>query len=546
MTWQTETFTNSLPFPPFSSHQDVGGFGAVKIDPDPNWPYSLIAITPGTAQNPAYSQAYFENDYQFLTRNFEWYFDPVSRVMYLYLCANPDSIGAVVTVPRLQQLLVVDRAAYLSFEGIDFAYAHMPLPTHSGGTKPGYASVQCGTQWIESGQWSDNYNLLRPAVQLVGAYACTLLSCKIAHASGSGLAIETWRNNFGTTGTFIESHFNLVDQCEVFDTGGHGVWIGDEVGQFDNWTTSMNSNKAEPSEYNAIRQSWVHDYGYTYHDAAGIYIAHTRGTQVTDCQVSNGGWTGISIGGFQTHRVDPLTQPSACATFRPPTNMLLTIARNEINSVCRRLADGGGIYMFGSAGDANGTCPSWLDANWVHDITQFPFHSYNGQLRGLYWESGSDGWLVTRNYVANTQYLFVFNGSTDRDATGPSTTAPFGTPTWPVPWKAVCNDQQLTWTWPAHVWPTSLADANRWLSPAGCGSPFQCSCSGPYAGFPCQQGHRGMPASGNVLLTGGPDAVALQTMSDAGPDMKSTWFPQTGERIYQNAPGCEPFDDLWQ
>ncbi len=55
----------------------------------------------------------------------------------------------------------------------------------------------------------------------------------------------------------------------------------------------------------------------------------------------------------------------------------------------------------------------------------------------------------------------------------------------------------------------------------------------------------GMPDAGNLILTGGPDTVALQTMIDAGPDLRDTWFPQSGERVYQNPPNCFPAFDLW-
>lgn len=321
-----------------SGNHDLGGFGVLHME----GPQDLIEVRGSATPSEPHTVAYFENDYAFLDRVFEWYYDQSSHSVCIVLCQHPDLTNLKITIPVLEQLLVVDRASHLSFEGLDFAYAHMPLPRQADGVTPGYATFQSGNQWLNgSWGWSNHSTLLKPAVVLAGAESCSLIGCRIAHVSGTGLAVHTWR---GAPGYYIESHDNYIERCEVFDTGGHGVWIGDELADIDDWTSiGASPTKSEPSANNRMIHSWVHDYGTMYRDAVGVYIAHTIGTEVSDCRISNGGWSGMSIGGFQSHTWNQQTQPSSCAPHngqRPYSNLGLDIVRNEVHTVCTHLADG--------------------------------------------------------------------------------------------------------------------------------------------------------------------------------------------------------------
>lgn len=144
--------------------------------------------------------------------------------------------------------------------------------------------------------------------------------------------------------------------------------------------------------------------------------------------------------------------------------------------------------------------------------------------------------------MRETQYLFVFNGLTERQAVAPAaaTTSTFGAATWPIAWEAVCaGSGGLGWFWPAQQWPTSDGLANRWQIPSLC-EPTHTSCVCPntqFNGWPCDQGHTALPMAGNKRV-GFADAVAVHTANNAGPDQLSAWFPGVGERIYQNPPSC--------
>lgn len=200
--------------------------------------------------------------------------------------------------------------------------------------------------------------------------------------------------------------------------------------------------------------------------------------------------------------------------------------------------------MFGSADNPAESNPSILDSNFIHDIRQYAVHAYDGQLRGLYWDMGADGWVVTRNYVRHTQYLFVFNGLTGRHETAPAPAVPgtFGNATWPVAWEATCaGSGGLGWHWPAQTWVSTDEYANRWQIPTECASNMiDCVCPNTqFNGWPCDQGYRAMPLSGNKRVTFA-DGVAVQTANNAGPEaiLFTTWFPSSGERIYQHPPAC--------
>lgn len=508
-------------------------------------------VLPG---NP--TQAYFENSLAFLNRRYEWFFDRTTRYLYIALCAQPGTESVRVTVPVSHKLLIVDRAANLSFSGLDWAYSYMPFPTLADGVTPGYTSLQGGQQWVNGGGWSEWPNVLEGAVELRGAYACLFSDCRFGHMGGSGVVISTWRQNFGPIGTFIESHYNALERCEVFDVGGHGVLIGDELAAYDTWDTMGYSNKTEPSVYNSLVQSSVHDFGMTYKDGAGIYIAHTQGTQVTDCEIASGAWTGMSIGATTRQSWVPPAPNPPCApgAYRAPSNDGLYIARNNIHNTGNRLNDGGGIYMYGSS---NGVGPagnySWLDANYVHDVRHNPYLPY-GSLYGISWDTGSSGWQLSRNYVANCQNLFGMpTGGATAQATPPShiNAGQFGQYMYPVDWLTILDcDSPIAHTpvvIPGIQWLGSWGEANRWLDPALCATAA--SCTGEYAGWEQSGGFTGMPAANNIHLPASLmvlDAVAMQTVQQAGPD-NPLWFPGEGERIYE-IPVCprssDPYWDM--
>jgi hypothetical protein len=243
--WPTPGLTSSSPF----HKMNLGALGPFWWDgwqPNPPATFSMRHVEvsgednddpnePGGArEKPA--QAVLTNAPEFLDDHKEWWFDQETGYLYLKLnCGNPDTEGAQVVVPLAEQLLVLDQAAHLLFVDLSFAHTHQPMPLQRDGVTPGYSTVQSGLQWSSEPQFRtfERNNIVKPAVEMLGAFNCTLQRLRVAHTGGGGIVVGTLAYRETDDGdddpeVYIESHNCMVRTCEVFDIAGHGVYVGDE------------------------------------------------------------------------------------------------------------------------------------------------------------------------------------------------------------------------------------------------------------------------------------------------------------------------------
>lgn len=571
------------------AEQDLGALGCFYYENwDPNqWrpdeqckrPYLQIVgeldVTtplPNLPHRNTPAQLFLSNDLAFLDADKEWYFDAQNHELWLKLCANPDQSGTTVTVPVAQKLLFLDRAQNLTFDGLSWAFTHQPFPLMVDGVSPGYSSIQAGQVWLDS-SWPYWNNIVDAAITMIGTQSCTLSRCRIAHTGGSGVIIGT-AQGFTLPSNYTESNYCRLSICEVFDIGAHGVYVGDERGVDDHtWAApSQSSSAPDPSNGITIEYSKIQNYGVVYRDSVGIYAGHTRDLAIRDNEISYGNYDGISIGTHQAHHLNLTIPASICGENILYTNAQngegTTIARNNIHHVMLKLTDGGGIYMSGSHLTSSVTgAPSQLLSNYVHDIVLNPFINItysDTQCRGLYWESGSDGWLVQSNYTEHCQAPYHFNVGTDANnqcahvpsiwgcnGTSSPTSPPvhqWWAPAWPTTWL-LCSTQTILV--PGQTWGIGVT-SNIWLDPFLLTGPYDTYAHCVGYGYPtsldlAQFG--GMWAltwpysASNFLVISQDDPVQGQRIKDiitsAGPDDDILgWFSPTPPRQVHRTPIC--------
>ena len=562
-------WTNTMSWSPAPNHvQELGCFGVFDFE-DPvtqssGYARRFLQVSgedfPTPNQNEFYwpTQVYLENHFDFLDAKREWYCDDEYFWIVTPCEESPALQSPGVILPVANQLLILEGASYITFKGLDFAYSNMPFPEMGEMRDPpsppegylGYATVQSGWQWIDEVQPWHLYNALPGAVELRGAEFCKFQECRIGHVGGSGVTMGT-RFVDASPDQYHESNYNQVEHCEIFDVGGHGVYIGDNRTQQPNgWQASPNANYPDPHKGNTVTESYIHHYGVIYKDGAGVFFAHTDGTVIADCYIWLGNWTGIAVGGLLRHKYSgvtpiPTAPESDCCGFTgtgsiywPQTNQNAIVQRNHVKSACLRLNDGAGIYSMGANDN------SLLDANYVEEINHSPYKNFIHVVAGIYFDGGSEGWTVTNNYVRDAQYPFWFGAG--KGATTIPNTCAWGAASWPVAWMPTCGPVTDNFLgWPGLTWSTSAP--NWWREPANGNAGYKSvvACKGypgmtdttasPPMYFPL---YNGSNSGQNFTIdndgAGGSGAIA----SAAGPANFSTWFPGTGERIFETDP-CE-------
>ncbi|MFN0133593.1 MAG: right-handed parallel beta-helix repeat-containing protein [Phycisphaerales bacterium] len=500
------------------------------------------------------SQVILSNDLAFLNQDNEWYFDKTQNRLWLKVCSGTSPNNLTVVAPVATQLVVLDGAQDLDFFEISFAHTFQPLPLQAGSDIEGYTTVQGGRQWHDADYIATNRynNVVAAAIEMRGAQRCHLRRSPVAHTGGSGVVVTTKiRTNVDPT-EFIESNGCRVSSCEIFDIGAHGVFIGDELAVFDAVWAAQQTNGTDPSCDNLVLGNRIEGYGVTFRDSVGVFLGHGRDTQITDNEISYGNWSGMSLGTFQRQRV--ATPPtSECGTVPAWSQNTdgSQVFRNNIHHVMLRLIDGGGIYVQGSH-VASSVAPSRLSSNYIHDLVLNPYWNFNhDNIVGFYFDGGSSGWYMVRNYTERVQTMFKFGYSyrlvgsscddlpTIRACTyNPQTmqyyaaTPVFGRSAYPVAWSDSCVTSGTMYNFEGLLWSGASADVNKWYNPS----------TGSYRPYTASYGATGMPAASNSVLTSALPSNQEPILS-AGPDDLTIFYPTTVRRIHR-VPFCgNPADE---
>jgi hypothetical protein len=532
-----------------SGPMDLGALGVYKHeDPDTHHLREIhvlgheevMAWTP--PRPDLATQVYLEGARAFLDAPEEWHYDPGDRTLRLALCGG-QQVPEDIMVPVLDRLLVLLETSNIEFHGLDWAYTRFELPTQADRTTPGYSPMHAGHQWIE-GAASEQESLLPGAIQLLGARECFFYACRIGHTGASGITVEmSLQESWG------ESHDNVFWRCEVLDTGGHGIVIGDQRAEISDWNDPPSPIASVPLRGNKVIESLVWEYGLIYKDAAGINVMNTRDTVLYRNQIGHGtgwfegnqgggNWSGIRVGNVR--RSAHATAP--CNEHWHTTEGTI-IERNRIVRACMGLLDCGGIYISGS----HPGMEIW--GNYIVSMQPNPQANLEPgtrmEVNGIRWDRGAEQTFVGRNLVQNVHVLFHFDTQAEDPGEGPPETGtPFGKPTSPVSWCQACpgTPPPPYYCWWGQLWTGQDPEhRNRWLYPSDPNHSYWKR----FHPFERAFGHGLLPMGAsnppNVIIPGTHnDPIALAIIAEAGPADFELWFPSSGERIYRLPRACDP------
>lgn len=177
------------------------------------------------------------------------------------------------------------------------------------------------------------------------------------------------------------SHNIDIHGCEFSGIGGNPIYIKGENLTREDWVTTYPNelqgiaNRISENIIHDInvRGCHIHDYGKVYYNACGIVLRYAYNCEISDNEIHDGVYTGISVGWVWGYT------PSATNHIKIENNHIYDLGKEL-------LSDMGGIYTLGQQ---EGTV---IRGNRIHDIKMFIYGGW-----GIYLDEGSSDILVERN-----------------------------------------------------------------------------------------------------------------------------------------------------
>jgi hypothetical protein len=348
----------------FWANDYLADYGAY-LEPSP--PYDETGATDGTIRY------YIENVFEGLDAPGEWYVDPVAGKLYYYPLAGQAITNVTFVVPMVNQLIQINNASNLRFDGLTFCDTDWILPP---GGQPG----------VQEAIFVATTN----AILISGATNVVFANCRVMRTGGAyGIQIQ-----YGAT-------CDSVVNTEFVANAGGGVMIGGTPGLAD--PTSENSHHSYVSD-NRAALNYIHDNNAVWREAVGILALRNGYNRIAGNTISNTTYDGIAAGWFDT---DPQAEGHN------------QIAWNTITDFGTLLYDLAGIYLVGSQpgttvmGNQISGC-LWT-SNHIHRAgVNYPpdgtsqWTNPGGPMAGIYTDDTSKEELIDGNIVYNVnQGLFV-------------------------------------------------------------------------------------------------------------------------------------------
>ncbi len=310
--------------------------------------------------NPRY---FLENAIEFLDADFEWFFDANKNQLLLKLPENQNPENLKIVVPVSTGLLQLrgtenNPLKNIHFEGIAFENCAWNIPEN------GY----CGVQACHFDPRPDTtgWAVVPAAVYAEWTENTTLNNCSFQNLGGSGLWFSTACKNCS------------VENSIFVDISGNGIMIGEGQDRLVDgkpwWQVAPN----QVALGNKIENCTVKNCGTQFYGAVGVWCGLTAETVISNNEISDLPYSGISIGWMWS----PV--PTPCRAN--------SIDGNHIHHILQILSDGGGIYMLGLQPGSK------ITNNHIHDVK---INAGRAESNGMFLDEGTTDVLVENNLIYN-------------------------------------------------------------------------------------------------------------------------------------------------
>ncbi len=298
-----------------------------------------------------------ENVKEALTLPGEWYLDRTEQKLY-YIPEDGDTVeNTVLYAGGIEQLITLTNTQGITFQGINFEKTDWD---HAGKDYGFYGKVFEGDHPLAK---NIEYSAVHPqaafetpaAIFIDTAKNIDFINCTFENISYTAVKFEK-----AATDCDIKS-------CLFNEIGGNAIFIN---GEFVIPATTNNIN---------VTDCHIGNYGRIFNNAIGILLTHASDCNLTNNEIHDGWYTGVSVGwnwGYTDH----------------PTNNI-NISNNLIYNIGNGwLSDMGGIYTLGIQPD------TVLSGNVIYNVgCDEGAYGYGGW--GIYLDEGSSEILVEKNLV---------------------------------------------------------------------------------------------------------------------------------------------------
>ena len=319
------------------------------------WPYYFLFFP----QNPTYY--YFENAYEFLDAEGEWYLDTATGTLYYKPRGDENLPTAEIIVPgNLETLMKFEGNDYwdsstdsagvhdIQINGLTFEYSTWMDPSDYGY----YVGQPGGPVNSTSGHW------LPGMVQLRFAHHIRFERNTLRHSGAHALS------------TYYRTYHNEIIGNFFTDLSGGAVVL--DIARIPG-----------ASRHDLIANNFIEKCGRDYADSVGIFASWPYALIIEHNEIQNLPEGGINVG----WPVVPLTT----------TNN--EIRYNKVHDIAQCHADGGGVYSYGPTENER------IHHNYCANIHKSPWSGHYG-IMGIYLDNFSQGITVESNVIDNCYVAF--------------------------------------------------------------------------------------------------------------------------------------------
>lgn len=297
---------------------------------------------------------YFENVFEALNEPGEWYLNNKTNKLYYVPKAGEQAATCTLYASDKEQLLDINGVDGLVFEGIRFTETDWNMPDPK--------------NLISDSDWYVKYDIdtSQAAYTVLG-----VVSAKYA----DGLVFKNceFRNLGAAALKLMHGVQNAtVDSCLFRNIAATAVFIG---------ATNCKPEDKDCVKNVTVRNCDISAYGRKFYSAIGIHITYCDGAVLENNEISDGYYTGISVGwvwGYDYHLTN---------NIKIRNNLIYNIGQGW-------LSDMGGIYMLGIQPGTE------ITGNVIHNVAADPSEGGYGGW-GIYLDEGSSRMLVEYNLVFN-------------------------------------------------------------------------------------------------------------------------------------------------
>lgn len=327
----------------------------------------LTGTTRGYASRSYY---YFENAYEFIDEDTEWYLDKTTDTIYFKAPEGTDMEKATFTVPTLETLVKIEgtkeeKANNIIFENIVFECTTWTRPGEEG-----LVGAQACQYILKATLNNETWAYHIPS-GFYAVYADSLLvqGCTFRKMGAMGLDYY-----YGVTNSQI---FNN----EVYDVASNGISVAKFV-QDENteYHTAYNpTDKTEICKNIDIINNSVHDIGTEYEGAVGIVAGYPENIVIAHNNIYNTPYSGISVG-FGWSSSDNAMKNNI-------------IFANKLYDIGKVLCDFGAIYTLSK--QPGSVCAR----NYINNVGRQAWFDYG--YAAMYFDEQTEGYTITENLMCN-------------------------------------------------------------------------------------------------------------------------------------------------